>query len=71
MTDSGQRALLLEINLVSLRPRYNVRLKDDKSYPFIKITLPRISRGLNGRAAPADGTRYSGRTPRRAAWTRR
>jgi excinuclease ABC subunit C len=39
MTDSVSEALLLEINLVNrYRPRYNVRLKDDKSYPFIKIT---------------------------------
>jgi excinuclease ABC subunit C len=62
MTDSVSEALLLEINLVKrYRPRYNVRLKDDKSYPFIKITwaddFPRIERT---RRLPADGSRYFG-----------
>ena len=62
MTDSVSEALLLEINLVKCyRPRYNVRLKDDKSYPFIKITLaedfPRVERT---RKLPADGSRYFG-----------
>jgi excinuclease ABC subunit C len=62
MTDSVSEALLLEINLVKRhRPRYNVRLKDDKSYPFIKITMaedfPRIERT---RRLPADGSRYFG-----------
>ena len=62
MTDSVSEALVLEINLVKrYRPRYNVRLKDDKSYPFIKITLgedfPRIERT---RKLPADGSRYFG-----------
>jgi excinuclease ABC subunit C len=61
MTDSVSEALLLEINLVKRhRPRYNVRLKDDKSYPFIKITgedFPRIERT---RKLPADGSRYFG-----------
>ncbi len=62
MTDSVSEALLLEINLVKrYRPRYNVRLKDDKSYPFIKITwadeFPRIERT---RKLPNDGSRYFG-----------
>jgi excinuclease ABC subunit C len=62
MTDSVSEALLLEINLIKrYRPRYNVRLKDDKSYPFIKITLgedfPRVERT---RKLPADGSRYFG-----------
>jgi len=62
MTDSVSEALLLEINLVKRhRPRYNVRLKDDKSYPFIKITMaedfPRVERT---RRLPADGSRYFG-----------
>jgi excinuclease ABC subunit C len=62
MTDSVSEALLLEINLVKrYRPRYNVRLKDDKSYPFIKITMaedfPRVERT---RKLPADGSRYFG-----------
>jgi excinuclease ABC subunit C len=62
MTDSVSEALLLEANLIKrYRPRFNVRLKDDKSYPYIKITLaddfPRIERT---RKLVNDGSRYFG-----------
>jgi excinuclease ABC subunit C len=62
MTDSVSEALLLEANLIKrYRPRFNVRLKDDKSYPYIKVTLaddfPRIERT---RKLPNDGSRYFG-----------
>ena len=62
MTDSVSEALLLEANLIKrFRPRFNVRLKDDKSYPYIKVTLaddfPRIERT---RKLPNDGSRYFG-----------
>jgi excinuclease ABC subunit C len=62
ITDSTSEALLLEGNLVKrFQPQYNVRLKDDKSYPYIKITLaddfPRIERT---RRLPQDGSRYFG-----------
>jgi excinuclease ABC subunit C len=62
MTDTVSEALLLEANLIKrYQPRFNVRLKDDKSYPFIKITLaddfPRIERT---RKLPNDGSRYFG-----------
>ena len=55
-------ALLLEANLVKrFKPRFNVRLKDDKSYPYIKVTLaddfPRVERT---RKLPNDGSRYFG-----------
>ena len=61
MTDSVSEALLLEINLVKrYRPRYNVRLKDDKSYPFIKITAEDFPRVERTRKLPADGSRYFG-----------
>ena len=62
LTDSVSEALLLEANLIKrYRPRFNVRLKDDKSYPYIKITLaedfPRIERT---RKLVNDGSRYFG-----------
>src|SRR5689334_7331752 len=62
ITDSISEALLLEGNLVKrYQPQFNVRLKDDKSYPYIKVTLaddfPRIERT---RKLPNDGSRYFG-----------
>src|SRR5262245_13774524 len=62
LTDSVSEALLLEANLIKrFKPRYNIRLKDDKSYPYIKITLgddfPRVERT---RKLPNDGSRYFG-----------
>src|SRR5207247_2543384 len=62
ITDSVSEALLLEANLIKrYQPRFNVRLKDDKSYPYIKITLaddfPRVERT---RKLPNDGSRYFG-----------
>ncbi|MFL5651833.1 MAG: excinuclease ABC subunit UvrC, partial [Chloroflexota bacterium] len=61
-TDSVSEALLLEANLIKrYRPRFNVRLKDDKSYPYIKVTLtddfPRVERT---RKLVNDGSRYFG-----------
>ncbi len=62
ITDSVSEALLLESNLIKrFKPRFNVRLKDDKSYPYIKVTLgddfPRVERT---RKLPNDGSRYFG-----------
>src|ERR687889_682005 len=62
LTDSVSEALLLEANLIKrFRPRYNIRLKDDKSYPYIKITkaddFPRVERT---RKLVEDGSRYFG-----------
>ncbi|TET87788.1 MAG: excinuclease ABC subunit UvrC, partial [Dehalococcoidia bacterium] len=62
VTDSEQEAILLECNLIKkYRPRYNVRLKDDKSYPYLKINLaedwPRV---YFTRRIEKDGARYFG-----------
>jgi excinuclease ABC subunit C len=62
VTSSELEALLLEMNLIKEhRPRYNVLLKDDKTYPFIKITLqetwPRV---FSTRKQLKDGARYFG-----------
>jgi excinuclease ABC subunit C len=60
--DSVSEALLLENNLIKrFKPRFNVRLKDDKSYPYIKVTsaddFPRVERT---RKLVNDGSRYFG-----------
>lgn len=62
VTDSEVEALILESNLIKeYRPRYNVFLRDDKSYPFLKVTLneefPRVFRT---RRLLKDGARYFG-----------
>src|SRR2546428_6140316 len=58
LTDTISEAFLLESNLIKQHhPRYNIRLKDDKSYPYVKVTLgedfPRIlrTRTLGDRSA--------------------
>ncbi|HKX27929.1 MAG TPA: excinuclease ABC subunit UvrC [Blastocatellia bacterium] len=62
VTDTEVEALLLESNLVKQhRPRFNVMLKDDKSYPYLKITIneefPRI---FKTRRIEKDGAAYFG-----------
>lgn len=62
ITDSEIEALILECNLIKkYRPRYNILLKDDKHYPFIKITtnedFPRI---FITRILAKDGSKYFG-----------
>ena len=62
VTDSEQEALILENNLIKKhRPRFNVRLRDDKSYPYIKVSLnedwPRV---FLTRRFEDDGGRYFG-----------
>ena len=47
ITDSEVDALILEANLIKKhRPRYNVRLKDDKHYPYLKVSHEDFPRGL-------------------------
>jgi excinuclease ABC subunit C len=65
VTGSEVEALILESNLIKEhRPRYNVLLKDDKSYPYLKVTVqeeyPRV---FITRTQPRDGARYFGPYP--------
>lgn len=61
IADSEHQALLLESRLIKqLRPRYNVSLKDDKSFPFIKITRQEYPRIYIGRKKPREKVEYLG-----------
>lgn len=65
VTDSEMEALILECNLIKkYKPKYNILLKDDKGYPFIKITLnedfPRV---IIARNKVKDGAKYFGPYP--------
>lgn len=62
ITDSELEALILECNLIKkYRPKYNILLKDDKHYPYIKVTMnedyPRI---IVTRRIEKDGAKYFG-----------
>lgn len=62
VTDSETGALILEANLIQKhKPKYNIDLKDNKSYPFIKVTLnepfPRV---IKTRRVTDDGGKYFG-----------
>ena len=62
VTDSELEALILECNLIKkYRPKFNVLLKDDKTYPYIKVTMneeyPRV---IMTRRVQKDGGRYFG-----------
>ena len=64
VTESNIEALLLEINLIKEnKPKYNIMLKDDKSYPFIKITNERYPRLIIIRQVKKDGGLYFGPYP--------
>ena len=61
ITDTEKEALILEANLIKkYRPTYNVRLKDDKRYPYIKITREKFPRILITRNISGDGSHYFG-----------
>lgn len=61
ITDTESEALILENNLIKeYKPRFNIRLKDDKGYPYIKITNEKYPRVLKTRAVRKDGARYFG-----------
>ena len=58
---SETEALILECNLIKKhRPKYNILLRDDKTYPFIKITSEDYPRVIKTRIVKKDGARYFG-----------
>lgn len=65
ITDNDVEALLLEYNLIKKHnPPYNVKLKDDKRYPYIKITIQEdFPRAYLTRTVEADGASYFGPFP--------
>ena len=67
VVDSELEALVLECNLIKKhRPPYNVRLRDDKSYPYIVITNEKFPRVLFTRNPKKDKSKYFG--PYTSAW---
>lgn len=60
-TDSEVESLILEMNMIKqLKPRYNVNLKDDKSFPYIVITNEPYPRVFPTRKRRNDGSKYFG-----------
>lgn len=61
ITASEVEALILECNLIKKhRPRYNISLKDDKSYPYLRVTAEDFPRIILTRRIVHDGSRYFG-----------
>ncbi len=61
LVDSEVEALLLEDNLIkSLKPRYNILLRDDKTYPYIRVTSEPFPRIFPTRKVIRDGSKYFG-----------
>ena len=71
VTDSEIEALILESNLIKKhRPHYNVRLRDDKQYPYICLTMNEpFPRPIIVRRVKRDGNRYFG--PYTSSWAMR
>ena len=68
VTDTEKEALILESNLIKKHmPRYNIRLKDDKRYPYIKVTNETFPRVLITRRVLDDGSFYYGPFPEATA----
>ncbi len=60
-TDTASEALILENELIKrYQPKYNIMLRDDKSYPFIRITNEPYPRVISTRNVVRDGSRYFG-----------
>lgn len=61
VTDTEKEALILESNLIKKHlPRYNIRLKDDKRFPYLQITSENYPRLLITRNIREDGSHYYG-----------
>ena len=61
VTATEQEALILEATQIRVhKPRYNIQLKDDKKYPFIRITNEAFPRIFSTRTVVRDGSRYLG-----------
>jgi len=61
VTDTENEAFILENNLIKLhRPKFNIRLKDDKAYPYIKITKEMLPRVLYSHQRTKDKAKYYG-----------
>ena len=68
VTDTEKEALILESNLIKKHmPRYNIRLKDDKRYPYIKVTNETFPQVLITRRVLDDGSYYYGPFPEATA----
>lgn len=68
VTQSPLEALILECNLIKkYRPQYNIMLKDDKSYPYIRLTKERHPRLEVTRKLKKDGSKYFGPYPHAGA----
>ncbi|MBE7120789.1 excinuclease ABC subunit C [Bacillus cereus] len=64
VTSSNLEALILELNLIKkYDPKYNIQLKDDKTYPFIKVTAEKQPRLLITRNVKKDKGKYFGPYP--------
>jgi len=71
VTDTETEALVLESNLIKKhKPKYNIRLRDDKHYPYLRLTLTeRWPRLVVARSMKKDGSRYFGPyTSSQAMW---
>lgn len=68
ITASNLEALILELNLIKKHdPKYNIMLKDDKTYPYIKLTNERHPRVITTRKVKKDGGKYFGPYPSASA----
>lgn len=68
ITASNLEALILELNLIKkYDPKYNIMLRDDKTYPYIKITNEKHPRVITTRKVKKDGGKYFGPYPSASA----